>query len=131
MDLQELQQKVIASDDFDSIEEYFNVCRDFLCLLNDLQPTRIISPTEHHYVFFQFGENYGHKITRPLNTNLYIEGSRSFQTEFERFLDLLNELRKKEKKALTMKKHQRFLEENGINRIIYTVQQSIGSRGFI
>jgi len=129
MNLQELQQKVIASDDFDSIEGYFNVCREFLCLLNDSQLTRIISPTEHQYVFFQFGEDYGHKITRPLNTNLYIDKGRTFQTEFEKFVDLLNELRKKEKKALTIKKHRRFLEANGINRIIYTIQQSIGSIG--
>jgi hypothetical protein len=129
MDLQGLQQKVIASGGLDSLEEYFDVCREFLRFLNDLQPTRIISPTEHQYVFFQFGEDYGHKITRPLNTNLYIERSRSFQTDFERFVDLLNELRKKEKKAITINKHQRFLEKNGINRIIYTIQQSIGSIG--
>ena len=129
MDLQELQRKVVDSDGFDSIEKYFNVCREFLCLLNDLQPTRIISPTAHNYVFFQFSEDYGHKITRPLNVDLYIEESGSFETEFEKFVDLLDELRKSEKRALTVKKHNRFLKANGINRIIYTIQQSIGSIG--
>lgn len=129
MDLQALQQKVIDSDGFDSIKEYFGACRDFLYLLGQLQPTRIVSPTEHNYVFFQFGEEYGHKITRPLNTNLFIEENNSFQAEFERFVDLLNDLRVKEKRALAIKKHRRFLETNGINRVIYTIQQSIGSIG--
>jgi len=129
MDLQGLQRRVIASDDFDSMEEYFNVCRYFLQLLTQSEPTRIISPTEHRYVFYQFGEEFGHKITRPLNTDLFIESNHQFETEFVGFVDLLNALRSKGAAALTLKENQRFLNTNGINRVVYTIQQSIGSIG--
>ena len=129
MDLTDLQRRVIGSDDFDSMEGYFNVCRDFLQLLGESEPTRIISPTEHDYVFFQFGEEFGHKITRPLNTSLFIEKSPEFQRESGRFVGLLNDLRVKETDALTLRKNQEFVSSNGINRVVYTVQQSIGSIG--
>lgn len=129
MNLRDLQAKVISGDEFDSIDKFYDVCRSFLRFLNELHPTRIISPTDHRYVFFQFGEEYGHKITRPLNTNLFIEKDRLFQTEWKTFLDLLSDLRVGKGKAPGKKKLRMFLERNGVNRVVYTIQQSIGSIG--
>jgi hypothetical protein len=33
-------------------------------LSTDLKHTRIVSPTHHNYIFYQYDEAYGYKITR-------------------------------------------------------------------
>jgi len=129
MSLRELQRTVVLSDGFDTLDAYADVCSEFLHLLSNVQPTRIVSPTDHNYIFFQFGEEFGHRITRPLNTDLYIEDAKAFDAAFKKFRSLLSALRRKEQRAFGVKRHQRFAQRNGINRVIYTIQQSIGSVG--
>ena len=68
-DLQVAVQDVLA---FGQLEDYFNISYAFLNLLHEIKPTRIIAPNDHRYVILQYGEVTNHKITHPLNSNLFI-----------------------------------------------------------
>lgn len=129
MDLYKLQEIVKDTSALDSLQRYFDITVSSIELLADTRPTRIISPTDNKYIFFQFGKRFGHKITRPLNTEIFCEIRKAFSRDFNRFISLLVDLRKKESKAAQMPKYKKFLEAKGIERVIYTMQQSIGSIG--
>jgi hypothetical protein len=127
--LDDLQASVIDKSAFGELGHYFTLCHTFLALLEETQPTRIVSPTHHHYIFFQYDETYGHKITRPLNIDLFIETADGFKTAFERFVDFLSDLKKLEKSVGDDASKRVYLESNEINKVIYTIQQSVGSIG--
>jgi len=127
MNLHELQETVRNREGFTSLDKYHDVCFAFLELLEQSRPTRIISPSDDKYIFFQFGKEFGHKITRPLNAAIFSEKSRDFTREFAQFHNLLLDLKRSETKAVTKANHHKFIESRGINRVVYTIQQSIGS----
>jgi len=129
MNLRELQEIVRDKEAFGALDTYCKTCLSFLELLQGIKPTRIISPTDHNYIFFQFGKDFGHKITRPLNTGRFIEKPRQFEKAFDQFMSLLDDLRRKESKAADMPQYREFISSGGINGVVYTVQQSIGSIG--
>ena len=129
MDLKELQVIVRDKNAFDSLEKYYHLCARFLRLLEDLKPTKIISPTEHHYIFFQFDKKFQHRITRPLNNNLFLDNSKNFEKEFDKLISFLLDIKKNESRAANLPKYQNFISTKGINRVVYTIQQSIGSIG--
>lgn len=89
-----LQRTVQNKEAFNALSEYFDVCFTFLRLIEKSKPTRIVSPTHHNYIFFQYGRAFGHKITRPLNSDLYCEASAEFKMTFERFMDFLADLKR-------------------------------------
>lgn len=125
-DLQVAVQDVLA---FGQLEDYFNISYAFLNLLHEIKPTRIIAPNDHRYVFFQYGEVHNHKITRPLNSNLFIEVPDDFRHAFERFLLALVDLRKHGEVTQSRLALHKYLATNEINQVVYTAQQSIGSIG--
>jgi hypothetical protein len=126
--LDDLQASVIDKSAFGELEHYFVLCHTFLTLLEETQPTRIVSPTHHHYIFFQYDETYGHKITRPLNMDLFIETAGGFKTAFERFIGFLSDLKKLEKSIGDDAARRVYLESNEI-KVVYTIQQSVGGIG--
>jgi hypothetical protein len=69
------------------------------------------------------------RITRPLNTELFIETADDFRTIFERFVDFLSDLKKLEKSIVDHAAKRVYLETNEINKVVYTIQQSVGSIG--
>jgi hypothetical protein len=75
MELVGLQELVQDRAGLNTLGDYFNLCIAFLRHLETTKPTRIISPTNHGYIFFQYGETFSHRITRPLNSNLYYESA--------------------------------------------------------
>jgi len=127
--LTDLQASVRDKSAFGELEHYFTLCHTFLTLTEETQPTRIISPTYHNYVFYQYGEAYGHRITRPLNTNLFLESADDFKTAFERFITFLADLEKFQEAAIDQDATQGYLDSNEINKVVYTIQQSVGSIG--
>jgi len=127
--LADLQASVRDRSAFSELGHYFTLGHAFLAFIEETRPTRIISPTHHNYMFYQYGEAYGHRITRPLNTALFIESARDFQAAFERFVDFLGDLRRFQKATTDREAVQDYLDSNEINRVIYTIQQSIGSIG--
>ena len=97
--------------------------------MEETRPTRIIAPKHHNYVFYQYPRAYGHKITRPLNTDLFIESVSDLQVAFERFVAFLADL-KRHQAALADRRGMRdYLDSNQVNQVVYTIQQSIGSIG--
>jgi len=127
--LADLQASVIDSSAFSELTHYFTLSHTFLNFLQIMQPTRIISPTHHNYVFYQFDETYSHRITRPLNTNLFLESPDSFKVAFERFVTFLTDLKSSQVALIDQAAYQSYLDSNEINKVVYTIQQSIGSVG--
>ena len=125
----ELQASVQDKAAFADLADYQTIGQAFLTLLEQLQPTRIVAPNDHRYIFFQYGEQYGHKITRPLNSDLFIESSADFAAAFERFATFLDDLRQLGETAVAKPTIQKYLASNAVNKVVYTVQQSIGSIG--
>ena len=100
-----------------------------LILSHDERPLRIVSPTHANYIFFQYSQDYGHKITRPINCDLFIESAADFEPAFNRFRDFLNDLRKHHAVASDLASNTKYIESRGISRMIYTLQQSVGCIG--
>lgn len=84
--LADLQASVKDRSAFGTLPDYFTLCEAFLRLVQSTQPTRIVSPSHHNYIFYQYDEAYGHRITRPLNVDLFIESASDFTVAFERFI---------------------------------------------
>lgn len=126
LDLQASVQDITA---FGQLEDYYTISHAFLNLIATTQPTRIISPNDPRYIFFQYDDTYGHKITRPLNSNLFMEAPDDFQPAFTRFVSLLADVKKYGREATNKPTVQQYLKTNEINKIVYTAQQSIGSIG--
>jgi hypothetical protein len=127
--LADLQASVKDVSAFGRLEHYFKLCYAFLTLIEKTQPTRIISPTHHNYVFYQYDKAYGHRITRPLNTNLFLELTDGFKVAFERFTTFLADLKKLQEPVVDQDVKRGYLDSNEINKVVYTIQQSIGSIG--
>jgi hypothetical protein len=129
IDLNDLQVMVRDKLSFTTLEDYVNLCQVFLKLVKEMQPTRIISPTNHNYIFFQYDQSFEHRITRPLNTNLFIEDITAFQVILDRFMSFLNDLQQYQELTADESRWQGFIEARGIDKVIYTLQQSIGCVG--
>lgn len=128
-DLYDLQASVQDRSAFRTLQEYVTLCAAFLTFLEHAHPTRIISPTHRNYIFYQYDESFGHRITRPLNTHLFIEQAHDFYSAFDRFLSALDDLKTYQESALEKPGVAQFAQSNEINKIVYTLQQSIGCIG--
>jgi hypothetical protein len=105
------------------------LCRSFLSLLARTRPTRIVSPSHPHYVFFQYDRRYRHRITRPLNSRLFIESAVDFNRAFEQLMTFLEDLHRYQAGAVERRGRRRYVESKEINRVVYTAQQSVGCVG--
>ncbi len=127
--LLDLQASVKDKAAFGSLIDYRTLCQTFLELVAATQPTRIISPSHSNYIFYQYSEDYGHKITRPINSDIFIESSISFGDAFDRLITFLFDLKKYQQRASDRRAYREYLESGEINNVIYTMQQSIGCIG--
>lgn len=127
--LGDLQASVIDRSAFTSLEDYLRLCSAFLSYVENYQPTRIISPSHPNYVFFQYGQDHGYKITRPLNSDLFLAEAAVFRGAFDRFTALLGDVRAAGTGDALGVVQADYLASNEINRVIYTLQQSIGCIG--
>ncbi len=91
--LADLQVSVQDRLAFRNLTDYLTLCSSFLELLERTHPTRIVSPTHPNYIFYQYDETHSHRITRPLNTHLFIENEQSFLAAFNMCLGFLDELK--------------------------------------
>jgi hypothetical protein len=125
----DLQASVQDKSAFSALADYFALGKAFLWFLQGTQPTRIISPSHHNYVFYQYDETYNYKITRPLNTDLFIETVDDFKAAFERFDAFLADLKVHQETIFDREGAKQYVESNEINKVVYTIQQAIGSIG--
>jgi hypothetical protein len=127
--LADLQAGVQDRSAFGTLTDYLAIGRAFLEFVKKTRPTRIVSPSLSNYVFHQYSEEYGHKITRPLNIDLFIESATDFTRAFERLVTFLADLKRYEDKAADLKGNRQFIESKEIRKVVYTVQQAAGSIG--
>lgn len=127
--LHDLQASVRDNTAFTNINDYLKITQAFLLFLQNSSPTRIVSPSQQHYIFYQYNEKDGYKITRPLNIRLFIESPDDFIKSFERFINFLDDLKKQQIKILENAKYQEYIASREIDKVIYTLQQSVGCIG--
>ncbi len=127
--LLDLQTSVMDTHAFGKLDDYPLICETLLELLASQKPTRIISPTDHNYQFFQYDGEYGHRITRPINTNLFIETPPLFRSAYGRFLAFLDDIRRLQETASQHPSIIAYCQTNEVNKVVYTIQQSIGGIG--
>ena len=124
--LGDLQESVRDRSAFNKLDDYLSVGRAFLDLIREERPTRVVSPSQANYVFYQYDQVYRHKITRPLNTELFFDSTADFEQAYDRFMAFLGDLRKYRSAASDRAKAGSYIESNEINRVVYTLQQSLG-----
>jgi hypothetical protein len=127
--LGDLQESVRDRRAFTTLEDYFRIGEAYLGLVARIQPTRIVSPSHANYIFYQYGPEHQHRITRPLNSNLFIESANSFEPAFERFVSLLDDIRVNQERVAQRDSAKTYLQSKEINQVIYTAQQAIGCIG--
>ncbi len=125
-DLPDLQASIRDSSAFSSLEDYLLIAQSYLRYVEDASLTRIVSPSYHNYIFYQYPKDYGHNLTRPLNTDLFFESAGEAASAFERFMDFLPELRRHRESTVEKDANRKYIETGEINRVVYTIQQSIG-----
>jgi hypothetical protein len=127
--LHDLQASVQDKSAFVQLGDYLKITQAFLRFLQSSNPTRIVSPNQKHYIFYQYSEKDGYKITRPLNSNLFIESPDEIKEKFERFLSFLTDLKKLQANIADNPTYKEYIESREIDKIIYTFQQTIGCIG--
>lgn len=127
--LGDLQESVRDRNAFRHLEDYLTLSQAFLGFLKVSKATRIISPTHQNYIFFQFSKDHANRITRPLNSDLFIESAEDVKTSFEEFGQILNDLKKHQDKVQSRRACRSVLKSNTINKVVYTIQQAIGCVG--
>ncbi len=127
--LLDLQASVQDRAAFTALTDYPRLCAAFLDFIRRAQPTRIVSPTHSNYIFYQYGEEYGYKVTRPLNVDLFLESVDEFESAHDRFISFLADLKKHKEKVADQRSARAYIGSGQVNKVIYTVQQSVGSIG--
>ncbi len=127
--LADLQASVQDRFAFSRLEDYFTLGCEFLRLIDRMQPTRIISPSHANYIFYQYSAAYRNRITRPLNVNLFIEEAEELVGASERFVSFLDDLKHHKAAIATRRASRKYIASKEINKVIYTLQQAIGSIG--
>lgn len=116
--IRELTQWASDKDKFVSTQDWANFCREYLDFVHSgaIQAV-IVSTNEHVYNFYQYKEDGGFKITRPLNTELLIP-QEDFDSAEKTVRDALRDIR-----SIANDKDAR----RTLNNFVYTCQQSIGA----
>lgn len=127
--LENLQTTVLDKTGFISIDQYAHFFLEFLKFLQKNKLTRVISPSQKNYIFYQFSSKYNNKITRPINSDLFIENIREFKSLFRVFMKALNKMKIKQDKIKEDKSLAKIKDKKVISRVIYSMQQGVGCVG--
>jgi len=127
--LKDLQASVQDKTAFKQLADYETLATNYLAHLVSTKPTCIVSPSHHNYIFYQYSKSAGHKITRPLNTNLFIGDEAKFKQTFARFISVLGDLKRLQQRGASSRGLLAYSKTGEINQIIYTAQQAIGCIG--
>lgn len=106
-------------DFFLSIERYVEFGKIYSDFISDDKnyEARITSQNEHNYKFYQYKEEGGYNVTRPINSNLFLSADKTDKA-FSFFTKILTE----KGNIQNLSEEERDL----LNATIYTIQQSIG-----
>lgn len=127
--LRELQASIQNKEGYTKLSDYLAICQAFLSYIDEAKPTQIVSPKVPHYIFYQYGEEQNHNITRPLNSRLFISSATELLTAYGQFFDLLGDLRRFQDNAAGRPSIQAYMQSGEVNKVVYTIQQAIGCIG--
>jgi hypothetical protein len=127
--LPDLQASVQDKTAFSKLADYETLASSYLAHISATKPTRIVSPSHHNYIFYQYSIAAGHKITRPLNTDLFLGDADEFSKAFSRFGSVLGDLKRLQERGVRSRGLRAYAKTGEINRVIYTAQQAIGCIG--
>jgi len=125
--LADLQTSIQDTAAFRSLADYLSIGRAFLSFVQRTRPTLIVSPCQQNYIFYQYDEGSGYRITRPLNADLLITSADDLADTFARFVTFLGDLRRRQQAVIDQQGAREYIESRQINPVVYTVQQAIGS----
>lgn len=117
MNLQNLIEFAKDKNNFVTIDNYADFCRNYLEFILDGLQAVIVSRNENNYRFFQYKKDGSFTVTRPINSLLMLSAPEFeqayviFKEAIPHMYDLRNE----------------YEIRNTINRFVYTCQQSIGA----
>lgn len=119
--IDELRTWAVDKDKFLSLSDFTNFAKEFVAYrANTGFQAELVAANTPQYRFFQYNEDAGYKLTRPINTKLYYEAD-----DFDDAVTLFNT-------ALELVEQQSVDDisaehAEAIQRVIYTTQQSIGA----
>lgn len=118
MNLQEIVANATQKSNFTDLKAYLTFCTTYLSYIADNLQATIVSQNENNYRFYQYNEEGGFQITRPINANLMYNAANfaSASTEFLRILGSIKEVDKQDNEVRKL-----------INNSTYTIQQYIGA----
>ena len=118
MKLAELVTHVTDKGRFSAVANYIEFCAKYLEYIETGLQARIVSQNESQYQFFQYRQEGGFNITRPMNSSLLYDAE-IFTRSSAQFVLTLQQLKNTEKPSDNLRQN--------LVRTIYTVQQSIGA----
>lgn len=127
--LGDLQESIRDTSAFRTLDDYRAIGHAFLTFVAHNRPTHIVSPSHSTYFFLQYGKDQGYRITRPLNSDLWIGSPAEFDAAFERFGVFLADLKRHQEQAVRRRGRRQYLQSKEINKVVYTAQQAIGCIG--
>lgn len=106
-------------ENFVSLDDYMNFGLCFVDFISDSNNimAKIVSRNENNYRFLQYKKDAAFNITRPINSDLYLD-EKEIDSSFQFFASVLKD--SAQIKELSGK------ERELLNKCIYTIQQSIG-----
>ncbi len=122
MTLYDFQSKVNTDSELRELSDFISFARDyveFIGLGNDIHPNiqaDIVSVKENNYHFIQYKEDGHNCITRPINTDIFLNAD-EFPVAADEFIHILTDPR-----SVVSDEGKRDI----INKVIYTCQQCIG-----
>jgi transketolase len=116
MNIREIVSKAIDKGNFATLEGYIDFTQRYLDFTAQHLQAVIVSQNENHYQFYQYDEQGNYQITRPINAHLMYK-SEAFSVDSPKFPEML----------LHLKEIKPEPERQIINKITYTLQQSIGA----
>ncbi|MHB1334326.1 MAG: hypothetical protein ACYCXQ_00015 [Candidatus Humimicrobiaceae bacterium] len=116
MKLTEITRIVTDKSNFKVLKDFLNFTETYLGYIESNLQAVIISQNENHYQFYQYGSDGDYQITRPVNSHLMYKINDFIQLK-DYFVTII-----KNSKDLKSKE-----DREAINKIVYTLQTSIGS----
>ena len=117
MTIQQLTRHLTEKAHFNSLQEYKDFAMAFLDFADQGLQAKIVCQNEVNYQFFQYREDCGYNISRPINSDLF--------ATTETFCGLVKSFDKAIVEIATKKTPAKSLR-HAFNSVVYTLQQSIG-----
>lgn len=117
MTIQQMTQHITARQHFKTLREYEDFAMAFLDFVEGGLQARIVCQNEVNYQFFQYKEDCGFNISRPINSDLFGRAE-TFEKSIKTFNDVITAL----KKGLVPDVKTRPI----FSSVVYTLQQCIG-----